>query len=333
MRKSEARRGGGNAHNSAATVNSIINGGEKDEIDFHRFVLLVNHQFNDRIRLFTELELEHALSGDGKDGEVELEQAYVEFDVAEQQRLKAGLFLIPVGILNETHEPSTFFGVERNPVENKIIPTTWWEGGVGAAGDLPAGFKYDLAFHSGLETPVDGDNAFLIRSGRQKVSEAKATDGAVTGRIRWAGVSGVELGIAGQYQNDVTQSALNESIDATLVSAHADIREGGFGLRALYARWDLDGGEPEAIGRDVQEGWYVEPSYRLDTPLGEAGIFARYNHYDNEAGNSEDTDFQQYDVGVNFWPHPNVVLKADMAFVEAPEEEEDDEILKPRCWL
>lgn len=303
------------------------NEGEKDEIDFHRFVLFVAHQFNDDIRLFSEIELEHALAGEGAEGEVELEQAYLEFDLTETQRAKAGLFLVPVGILNETHEPTTFFGVERNPVESRIIPTTWWEGGVGFAGELPADFRYDLAFHSGLETPVEGDNAFLVRSGRQKVSEAPARNGAVTGRLAWAGMPGMELGLAGQYQSDITQRALDERIDATLVNAYADILQNGFGLRALWARWDLDGAEPEAIGRDVQQGWYVEPSYRFDVPVGVLGFFARYNQYDNEAGSSADTEVEQVDLGLNYWPHPNVVLKADVALVDAPEGEEDDEIL------
>ncbi len=303
------------------------NGGDKDEIDFHRFVVMLNHQFNDRLRLFTEVELEHALSGEGKEGEVELEQAYIEYDLSDAHRAKAGLFLIPVGILNEVHEPTTFYGVERNPVESNIIPSTWWEAGVGTSGDLPAHLKYDLAFHSGLKTPIDGDNAFKIRNGRQKVSEAKATDGAVTARLRWAGISGVELGISGQYQNDVTQRESDEGVEATLASAHANIQQGPFGFRALYARWDLDGDAPEAIGRDVQEGWYVEPSYRTELPLGELGFFARYNQYDNNAGSSLDTEFDQYDVGLNYWPHQDVVLKADMAFIDAPSSEDDDEIL------
>ncbi|MEK9765788.1 MAG: porin, partial [Thalassolituus sp.] len=107
-----------------------LNQGSDNEIDFHRYVLFVGKEFNDKVRFFSELELEHSLAGDGKPGEVELEQAYVEVDVADNTQVKTGLFLLPVGILNETHEPETFYGVERNNVEKRIIPTTWWEGGV-----------------------------------------------------------------------------------------------------------------------------------------------------------------------------------------------------------
>ena len=122
------------------------------ELDFHRFVLFFGYDFTDSIRFHSELELEHSIAGDGQNGEIELEQAYIEFDLTENMETKAGLFLIPVGILNETHEPTTFYGVERNPVERNIIPTTWWEGGAALTGRFGgSGVSYDLALTSGLD--------------------------------------------------------------------------------------------------------------------------------------------------------------------------------------
>jgi len=238
----------------------------KEEIDFHRFVLFFNHDFTDNIHLVSEVELEHSIAGDGQEGEVELEQAYLNFTLGEQTASRAGLFLMPVGILNQTHEPNTFYGVERNPVETYIIPTTWWEGGMDLHGELAPGFSYGLAVTSGLDVPQTGGNAYLVRSGRQKVSEARANDLAYTAMLKWTGVPGVELAVSGQYQEDITQG--DQGIGATLLEAHADIRKGPFGLRALYARWDLDdagvidASDPAAVGRDEQEGWYVEPSVR-----------------------------------------------------------------------
>lgn len=310
------------------------NGGDKDEIDFHRFVLFAGHRFNDWISLSSEIEFEHVATD--KEGEVELEQAFLSFDLTagmglrfgetDRHILDAGLFLVPTGILNQTHEPNTFFGVERNEVEANIIPTTWWEGGVNLHGNFAEGFRYSLAFHSGLETPIAGNNAFKIRSGRQKVSKATAKDPAITAQLLWAGVPGVELGISTQYQADVTQGALD--VDAWLFEAHADIRRGPFGLRALYARWDLNGAEPKAIGRDKQYGWYIEPSWRFPAGDGEIGIFGRYAEWDNEAGlDGIDRSFDQVRLGVNYWPIPNVVLKMDYQFEDAPlGASEDDRI-------
>lgn len=295
------------------------NGGNRDEIDFHRFVLYVNHQFSDRIRLQTELEVEHSIAGDGQPGEVELEQAYLEFDISDRAKAKAGLFLIPVGIINETHEPPTFFGVERNIVETNIIPTTWWEGGVAGSYEFGSGFSTDIAVHSGLK--VD-PTTYTIRGGRQKVAEATAEDGAVTGRIKWTGLPGVELALTAQYQDDVTQNATNTQ--ATLLETHANIRRGPWSLRALYARWDLAGAQAQALGRDEQYGWYVEPGYFFKTGSGDVGVFARYSEVDNTAGDSSDSKITQVDFGVNYLPHPDVVLKADYQIQEMPAGQQKD---------
>lgn len=290
----------------------------KEEVDFHRFVLTLGHAFTDSIRLFSELELEHSVSGDDESGEFELEQAYLEFDLNQQHSVKTGLFLVPVGILNDTHEPPTFYGVERNPVEKNIIPTTWWEAGADFHGELGNGFSYNLAGTSGLDVDTSGSKAFLIRNGRQKVSEAKANDGAITGRVKWTGMPGVELGLTGQWQKDITQGELE--VGATLLEAHADIQRGPFGFRALYARWDLDkhndinASDPSAKGRDEQEGWYIEPSYktRIGSIPGEWGLFARYNVWDNNAGSSNDTEMKQINAGLNYWPIPDIVFKFDV---------------------
>ncbi|MDZ4261568.1 MAG: porin [Pseudomonadota bacterium] len=277
------------------------------EIDFHRFVLFFNHEFTDRLRFFSELELEHSISGEGQVGEVELEQAAIQFDINNNLALTGGLFLMPVGIINETHEPTTFYGVERNPVEKNIIPTTWWEGGAMISGKPAPAWSYDVAVTSGLSVPTSGSNAYKIRNGRQKVAEAPAEDLAITGRLQWQAAAGTQLGITLQSQNDVTQGTAQKA-SATLLETHAAIQQGPFGLRALYAAWDINSTAAEAVGRNKQTGWYVEPSYKLSSQW---GLFARYNNWDNEAGNSSDSTQKQTNIGANYWPHPSVVVKAD----------------------
>ncbi|MCF3648478.1 porin [Synoicihabitans lomoniglobus] len=301
-----------------------MNFGGGNEIDFHRWVLFVAHEFNDRIRMFSEIELEHSLAGDGKPGEVELEQAFVEFDLSESSLARAGLFLVPVGLINETHEPATFYGVERNRVENQIIPTTWWEGGVSLSQQTDAGFSFDYAMHSGLNVPTTGSNAYRIRSGRQKVAEAAFDAGAATVRARYTGIPGLDVAVTAQYQQDMAQGTLSESIDALLLALHADWRAGPWGVRALYARWDINGAAPAALGRDEQYGFYIEPSYRFATSLGDVGIFGRFSSYDREAGAGANSVDDYFDIGVNWWPHEAVVLKADVQFAK-PANGNDDE--------
>ena len=279
------------------------------KIDFHRFVLFFGHEFSDSIRFFSEFELEHSLSGDGKPGEVELEQAYVEIDINESASSTVGLFLIPVGIINETHEPPTFYGVERNPVEKNIIPATWWEAGVAFNYKPAAGINIDAAATSGLEVGSD----FNIRSGRQKVAKATAENLAYTGRIKYTAIAGLELAATLQYQTDITQGGNNfdapvDTADATLLEAHAIYQVRDFTIRALYARWDINGDEAAELGRDEQTGWYVEPAYKINE---EVGVFARYAEYDNNAGDTDATAVKSSSVGVNYYLHENVVLKAD----------------------
>ena len=138
-----------------------------DRVDFHRYVLFFGHDFNATTRMFSEFELEHSLAGEGKPGEVELEQAYLERDFGDSVTGRAGIMLMPIGLLNEVHEPPTFYGVERNKIENVIVPTTWWEAGVSGTMTTEAGLQLDVMLHSGLKVPTD---SFKIRSGRGKVA-------------------------------------------------------------------------------------------------------------------------------------------------------------------
>jgi predicted porin len=276
-------------------------------IDFHRFVLFASHQFTDKLRFNSELEVEHVIASNNAEhpGEVELEQAYIEYDVSENATIKAGLFLVPVGIINETHEPPAFYGVERNPVEKNIIPATWWEGGAAVNYRPQAGVSLDFALTSGLAV----DESYKIRGGRQKVAEANADSLAFTSRVKYTAIAGLELAATLQYQQDVAQS-LNavEKASATLLEAHGIYSVDNFTVKALYARWDIDGAEAKALGRDEQTGWYIEPSYKLSEQF---GIFARYAEYDNNAGNSDDSSKDQTNIGINYYLHENVVLKAD----------------------
>lgn len=279
------------------------------EVDFHRFVIFVNHQFTDKIRLFSEIELEHAVVGEGEEGEVELEQAYIQVDLNNGLQAHAGLFLVPVGILNEIHEPPTFYGVERNFVETFIIPTTWREAGLGFTKKFDSGLTIDGSVTSGLQIdPTTGS----IRGGRTSASEANAENIVLTARATYTGLLGSKFSAFAQYNTDVLAGSTVDSSGATLAGATFEYQNNGFALRALYAVWDIDG---VASGAENQTGFYIEPSYKFDV-FGnmQAGVFARYEDLDYY--NSQERELTATTIGVNFWPHNNVVLKADYQFFE-----------------
>lgn len=306
-------------YNSLDDDNPDIGGDDsRDRIDFHRFVVYLGHEFTDSIRFFSELEVEHSIAGDGQAGEVELEQAWIEMDINDQHRFRAGLDILPFGIINTTHEPNTFYGVERNTVETEIIPATWWEAGAGFNGEVAPGWNYDIVAHSGLEIRTSGSTTLRPRSGRRKVSEFDDPGLAVTGRIRYTGMPGLELALSGQYQEDASGKADTVDLSATLLEAHVDYKHNsGFGLRALYARWDFDNTNQlgTMVNQDDLAGWYVEPAYRFTpgTIRGDLGVFARYSQYDarDDITGGNYAEYDSWVVGVNWWPHDNVVFKFD----------------------
>ena len=302
--------------------NQTAGGSDKKEMDFHRFILFMGHEFSDRIRFWSELEVEHAVIKDTTDGsnagEVAIEQAFLEFDLNDDTAARAGIILVPVGLLNETHEPPTFYGVERNNVEKYILPTTWREGGASLVGRFADSFSYDLAVHTGLQ--VSSSNDYAVRSGRMGVSEAPANDLAATARLNWVGMPGLVVGAAIQRQSDITQGSDSSAGSATLLSAHLVWQVSQFTLRSVYATWDLSGSGPASVGADEQTGWYVEPSWKF-TP--EFGVFARASQWDNQVNSGTDTQYDQIDVGFNYWPHENVVLKVDYQDQSAPNGENE----------
>lgn len=296
------------------TNNSRKNGDHQEQADFHRFVLFFGHEFSDNLRLFSELELEHSISGDDKNGEIELEQAYLDYNFNDQWSAKAGLFLMPVGIINETHEPDTFYGVERNEVEKYIIPSTWWEAGFGTSYKFDNGVSFDAALTTGLEM----NDHYSIRSGRGKVSKQQANDPIIVGRIKYTGIPGLEVATTLLHQTDMGQSD-NPSIEntkigsGTLFETHTiyshSLGSGVVTAKALYSRWHINIDSLANQAAETQYGWYLEPSYRLPTSYGDIGIYGRFQKLNYYKGGDKNYDI--WEAGANWWLHDNVVLKAN----------------------
>lgn len=297
-----------------------------DNVDLHRLVLLINFQLTENLKFVTETEFEHALyhamEGDkSSDLKIEIEQAYFNYTVNDGLDLTAGIQLIPAGIINLTHEPTTFYGVERPNVEKYIVPTTWWEGAVGAVKKYDNGLQLDVMLHTGLDMTSEG----YVRSGRPKLTKSDYEDTnswAVTTRAKYTGIAGVELAGTVQYQYDVS-SDVSGNQSAILTEAHAIYRKGGFEFRALGAYWDLDNFDA-GDANDAQWGYYLEPSYAIDTDYGRVGAFTRFSHYDYVNSSSESTQVREYAIGVNYWPTDELVFKADYVNADSSGKNEEN---------
>ncbi len=304
--------------------------GKKDELDFLRGVLYFGYKWNDDWLFNSEIEWEHAKAGEGQRGEVALEFAYLERRIRPQVNARAGLLLVPMGFINELHEPTVYLGARRPGLEQAILPTTWRENGVGLFGEVGP-LTYRTYLMNGLE--AERFAAGGIRSARQNGAKAPAEDLAWVGRIDWTATPGFVAGISG-YLGDSAQGLADTrgklGVDTRLVEVHAEWRSKGLQLRGLWVEGKVDGVARlnEKLGltgnRSVGEkldGYYVEAGYNVLTLR--AGSrpslvpFARWESYDTQravpAGFARNpaSEIEILTLGVNWKPIEQVIVKAD----------------------
>ena len=208
------------------------------ELDVHRLVLFAGYEFNSKTKFITEIEFEHV-------SEVYIEQAYLNYQVIDNMSVKGGLILIPMGIINEYHEPPSFNGVERPNVDNVIVPTTWREIGLGIDGRLNfAALRYQLYVVNGFNG-YDGAGVFKgsngLRSGRQKGAESYISSPNISAKIDFYGVSGLKLGLSGYFGK--SQSTLYDGLDKNddMAKATADSSVIGISMIGIDYRYSISG--------------------------------------------------------------------------------------------
>ncbi|MCK5442178.1 MAG: hypothetical protein KAJ23_09830 [Maribacter sp.] len=308
--------------------------GDNGELDVQRLVLLLGYRFNDKTQFVTEIEMEHV-------EEIYVEQAFVNYNVANNVNLRGGLMLVPMGIVNEFHEPTTFNGTERPAMDNAIVPTTWRELGVGVSGrfnDISLGYQA-YVFNGFKSTIADGEggvSGFLkgsngLRSGRQKGIKSTVDSPNLSTKLDYYGIPGLRLGFSTYFGK--TQAADDvETIDG----ANIGISMVGFDARYAYQRFTARGQFIHAslsdtddynalTGRDLGsalQGYYVEGAFNLLPTNNEQKLFAfaRYEKYDTHASTAgslvENEAYDRTDVttGLTYHLAPGVVLKGDYQF-------------------
>ena len=306
--------------------------GEPFRPDFHRFVLLFGHSFSDRIKFWSELEVEHVLVEGGEEsGEVALEQAYLDFLIKPAFNLRAGMMLTPVGIVNERHEPPSFNGVERPFVETVIIPTTWRELGFGFTGDLGRGFRYRTYLTSSLD--ASRFNAETgITGGRSAGFDASFRNPAKVARLEYAGVRRMTLG-ASVYSGHSGYNMPGVNPRVTMAELDGRYSFGRLDLRGLFANtwvsqagelnWRLEqntGVNPN-VARQMR-GYYFEPGIHVlpRRTRNDVILFTRYEKYNTQHrmpdGYAPLPQFNRssWVAGVTYKPNADVAIKFDYVF-------------------
>jgi hypothetical protein len=302
--------------------------------DIGRFVLGSTYRFDDKTRFVSELEIEHGVSSAEDPGEAEIEQAYVERRLGDSTFAKIGLFLVPVGMLNESHEPTRYYGVFRNFIDTAIIPTTWREGGFALQGNTPAGLRWDLGISTGFNlskwdaTSTEGLDEPLGAI-HQELALAAAGDLSQFAAVNYTGVPGLRLG-GSVFTGDSSQGQPGfDNNRVTLWEGHARWNPGSWDLSAIYARGHISNtgpinatfvGNPALIPEDFF-GWYLEAAYRAILPNNwTLAPFARFELFNTAsgyaalgAGLTPDPleDEKVFSAGFNVDIAPGVVLKVD----------------------
>jgi hypothetical protein len=322
--------------------------GYNGSLDVHRMVMLLGYNFSSKTQFISEIEYEHVK-------EVYVEQAFLQHKINSFINLRAGLMLIPMGIINEYHEPTTFNGVERPLVDTRISPTTWREIGAGFSGHiLPVSIKYQLYIVNGFSSynsaaTLSGKNGF--RNGRQKGAESFVHTPNYTFKLEYYGIRGLNAGFSGYFGK--TESSLHNGLDKSnqAAIARADSSVVGLNMIGLDARYTLGGlqlkgqyyysgitnssaynrftatnGKQNDLGSSMQ-GYYLEAGYNifrhLEKTKYELVPFVRMENYDThhatEGGLAKNKSYNNdvITTGLTWKLAKGAVVKADMQFVKS----------------
>ncbi len=299
------------------------------QFDYLRAILYAGYRFNDKFLFNSEIEVEHAK-------EIFVEFAYVDYQATENFGLRGGMLLVPMGLVNEFHEPTVFIGAERPVTENRIIPSTWRENGGGFYGAFDQ-VSFRAYFINGFNGSAFSSGG--LRGGRQKGGKAKSTSMAFTGRLDVTPTPGVFFGASfytgDSGQGEIVVDGTEYGIGTTIFDVHGQAQVRGVDVRALFARASLSDAARlnQALGKSGSsgvgeglQGAYVQFGYDLLSQVpGAGGVgltpYVRYEQVDTQhrmpSGfeRSLSTDNTYFTVGIELKPNPGVVLKVDHAWV------------------
>lgn len=304
--------------------------GDNGKIDVHRMVLLFGYKFNERVQFVTEIELEHVK-------EVYVEQAFLNYSLTDNVNIRGGLMLVPMGIVNEYHEPTTFNGVERPNVDKYIVPTTWREIGLGITGKIDnASLRYQAYIMNGFKSEgLRGSDG--LRKGRQKGAESTINSPTFSGKLDYYGIRNLRLGLSG-YFGDTQPEDGTEEIEGSKVG----IAMVGFDARYAYKKFMTRGqfiyaslSDTEAyntlnssdLGAALQ-GWYLEAAYNVLPAAKKEKLyaFARYENYDTHAKvdggltRNDAYNRKEWTLGLTYKVAQGAAFKADYQILDTAAE-------------
>jgi len=301
-------------------------GKEVGNLDVHRLVVLLGYKFNDKVSFLTEIEYEHVK-------EVFVEQAFIQYKASQKLNILAGLMLVPMGIINEYHEPTTFYGVERPNVDKYIVPTTWREVGIGVSGRIDnTSLKYQAYLFNGFNSYKNGVGLLRgidgLRKGRQKGAESVVSSPNLSTKIDFYGIKGLRLGLSGYFGKTQTDDTIdNSTVGISMLGFDARYKYQNFEFKSQYIHTNLTNTENynaltgKNLGSEMY-GFYGEVAYNFDLKgVEQLTPFLRYEKYNTQASTAgglvvnEAFDKNELIFGLNYKVADGAAFKADYQLV------------------
>lgn len=297
--------------------------------DQARWILNIGAELGERLRFYSEYEIEHGgpNAANSGQGEAKVEQAWMDYLITDAVNLRAGALLVPFGRYNLYHDSDLQDLTERPLLARRVIPTTWTESGAGFYGELsPAigGYEdltigYEAYFINGFDADFSDTG---LRGARGSLSSDNNNRKSLVSRVVLSPALGHEIGVSSYLSgkfNNLNDSITGLGIDGLTTwgplevigewayfhidepATGTDLPEWakGFYLQANYHFW------PEFLNHTFLGRSFEDPKFTFVNRLGWVGI-----EDDTDTANALDHNYEwRYTMGLNYRPVESWVFK------------------------
>ncbi len=280
-----------------------------ETLDVYRFVPYIGYKFTDNIILNTEIEFEHGgVDHNGNGGEVIIEFMYLDFLMEKSYNFRVGHMLMPMGLINEKHEPTLFTTVQRPDTSKYLLPSTWHENGLMVYGEIFDDLDYKVAVVTSLDA-TQTDSKKWVRNGRGgSYKRSGDVESGIVARLDYSGVNGLFVG-----------TSVYTDKNFNIADVHFDYQNSGARVYGTYANVKRSQGALASTNAEQGNGGFINLSYDVLSSDVALPVFIQYENYNMQDKNFDGTsgdDTTITTLGLNYFPHQQVVLKLDHAMKE-----------------
>ena len=331
--------------------------------DIPHAVIYLGYDFGKGWTMQTEIEFEHTGTGGAvekefeeagewereveKGGEVELEQFWIQKSFHPALNVRMGHIVVPVGGLNNAHEPLNFFTVYRPEGEYTILPSTWHDTGVSLWGRTRA-WRYEVQMIAGLDAYLFSRDNFIKKGAGSPFEFKVANQYGFAGRIDHYALDGLRVGLSGFYGRAMHNTYPYEKPSARYADVKGRTAFGALDFaytgRRVIVRGNADYGyvgdaaaisamkrnrtaneapydkstvARNAMAAGIEGGYDVLPWFGRGGDDGQLFVFGRYEYYNSyipgpdQQNNVPYTGKHRIAVGINWFPVPEIAVKAE----------------------